>query len=100
MYTVVWTETAEKSYENNLQYLSEYWSTREIRNFMDKVDEAVMNISLNSLIGSVSEENYNYRKYLVVPQIYLYYRITSERIYLVSFWNNFQDPDRLQKLLT
>lgn len=56
MYTVVWTETAEKSYENNLQYLSEYWSTREIRNFMDKVDEAVMNISLNSLIGSVSEE--------------------------------------------
>lgn len=100
MYTVVWTETAEKSYENNLQYLSEYWSTREIRNFMDKVDEAVMNISLNSLIGSVSEENDNYRKYLVVPQIYLYYRVTSDRIYLVSFWNNFQDPDRLQKLLT
>ncbi|WP_294298382.1 hypothetical protein [uncultured Chryseobacterium sp.] len=37
MRTVVWTKTAEKSYKDNLEYLSEYWSGKEIRTFMDKV---------------------------------------------------------------
>ncbi len=99
MKTIVWTETAEKSYRNNLEYLSEYRSKKEIKTFIDKVDEAVSNITLNPFIGSISDDNVHYRKYLIVPQIYLYYRATSKMIYLVSFWNNFQNPDQLQKLL-
>ncbi len=100
MKTVVWTQTAEKSYENNLEYLSEYWSGKEIRTFMDKVDEAVSNILLHPFIGSISHDYIHYRKYLIVPQIYLYYRITPEKIYLAAFWNNFQNPDHLQEFLT
>ncbi|WP_294283873.1 type II toxin-antitoxin system RelE/ParE family toxin [uncultured Chryseobacterium sp.] len=100
MRTVVWTETAEKSYKDNLEYLSEYWSKKEIRTFMDKVDEAISNIMIYPFMGSISNDHIQYRKYLIVPQIYLYYRITPEKIYLVAFWNNFQNPDHLKELLT
>lgn len=99
MKKVVWSSVAQKSYRENLLYLKENWSKKEIKRFMDAVDIAVINISANPLIGSPAEENYHYRKYLVVEQIYLYYRVTSDIILLASFWNNYQDPERLQKLL-
>jgi plasmid stabilization system protein ParE len=100
MMKVVWSCVAQKSYRDNLLYLKEFWSKKEIKRFMDAVDKAVDNISHNPYIGSISEDNHNYRKYLVVEQIYLYYRITNKNeIFLASFWNNFQDPEKLQKFL-
>lgn len=100
MKKVVWSSVAHKSYRDNLLYLKENWSKKEIKRFMDAVDIAVINISANPLIGNPAEENYHYRKYLVVEQIYLYYRITSNVILLASFWNNYQDPERLHKFLS
>lgn len=101
MMRVVWSIVGKKSYAENILYLREFWSKKEAKKFMDSVNKAIDNISRNPYIGSVSQENYNYRKYLVVEQIYLYYRITSKNeILLASFWNNFQDPEKLQKFLT
>ncbi len=99
MKKVVWSSVAQKSYRDNLIYLKDNWSKKEIKRFMDAVDIAVSNISKNPLIGSPYEDNYHYRKYLVINQIYLYYRVTSKEILLASFWNNYQDPDKLQKFL-
>ena len=100
MKKVVWSSLAQKSYRDNLLYLKEFWTKKEIKRFIFLVDKAVENISSNPLIGSVAEENHNYRKYLVVEQIYLYYRLTGKNeILLASFWNNFQDPNKLQEFL-
>ena len=76
------------------------WTKKEIKRFMNAVNVAVANISSNPYIGSVSEESHVYRKYLVVEQIYLYYRVTNKNeILLASFWNNYQDPEKLYKFL-
>lgn len=97
---VVWSSVAQKSYRDNLLYLKEFWTKKEIKRFMDAVNKAVANISSNPYIGSISEESHVYRKYLVVEQIYLFYRITNKNeILLASFWNNYQDPEKLQKFL-
>lgn len=100
MMKVVWSSVAQKSYRDNLLYLKEFWTKKEIKRFMDAVNTAVANISSNPYIGSISEESHIYRKYLVVEQIYLYYRVTNKNeILLASFWNNYQDPEKLYKFL-
>ena len=97
---VVWSSVAQKSYRDNLLYLKEFWHKKEIKRFMNAVNVAVANISSNPYIGSISEESHVYRKYLVVEQIYLYYRVTNKNeILLASFWNNYQDPEKLHKFL-
>ncbi len=100
MKKVVWSVKAQKNYRDNLLYLKEFWTKREIKKFMKSVDTAIMNISRNPFIGSVYEENIHYRKYLIAEQIYLYYRLTEkDEILLASFWNNYQNPENLKKLL-
>ena len=54
MMKVVWSCVAQKSYRDNLLYLKEFWSKKEIKRFMDAVDKAVINITNNPYIGSVS----------------------------------------------
>ena len=93
---VIWSFTASKSYRDNIIYLKENWTKKEIKNFIDEVDKAVDTISQNPQIGKISDVSTHYRQYLVVKQITLYYRITTDHIRLVSFFNNFQDPDKLQ----
>jgi plasmid stabilization system protein ParE len=100
MKKVVWSVKAQKNYRDNLFYLKEFWTKKEIKRFMKSVDIAVVNISQNPYIGSTYEENTHYRKYLIVEQIYLYYRLTEkDEILLASFWNNYQNPEKLKKLL-
>ncbi|WP_326321030.1 type II toxin-antitoxin system RelE/ParE family toxin [Chryseobacterium salviniae] len=100
MKKVVWSSKAQKNYRDNLLYLKEFWTKKEIKRFIFLVDKAVHAISQNPYIGSVYEENYRYRKYLVTEQIYLYYRLTQENeILLASFWNNYQNPDQLKEFL-
>ena len=97
---VIWSFTASKSYRDNLIYLKEKWTIKEIEFFIDQVDKTIELIKLNPLIGKVSDVSSNYRQILVVKQITLYYRIASDHIRIVSFFNNFQDPDKLQEFLT
>ena len=45
---VIWSFTASKSYRDNLIYLKEKWSIKEIEFFIDQVDKTI------ELIGSVA----------------------------------------------
>lgn len=100
MMNIKWTDTALRTYEENISYLFEDWTYKEVENFIEATEQAINNISNNPYIGSISEDNPHFRKYLVVPQIYLYYRVISPTdIYLAVFFNNFQDPNNLSQIL-
>lgn len=100
MKKVIWSTTAAKSYRENLEYLQDKWTVVEIENFINEVDKAVQHISDNPYIGKVSDVSQHYSQLLVVKQITLYYRVTTDHIRLVCFFNNFKDPERLQEFLS
>jgi hypothetical protein len=41
-------------------------------------------------------EHRNVRRAVIRKQITLYYLIEGESVYLVRFWNTYQDPDSLK----
>ncbi len=46
MKKVVWSVKAQKNYRDNLLYLKELWTKKEIKRFMKAVDTAVVNTTL------------------------------------------------------
>jgi hypothetical protein len=56
-------------------------------------------IEKNNHIGSGHKKT-PYRKFLVSEQVYLFYRIDIELIYVVLFWDNKRNPLDLEIVLS
>ncbi|MDR1876270.1 MAG: hypothetical protein LBQ84_01455 [Flavobacteriaceae bacterium] len=96
---IIWSYTAHRTFKENLLYLKKEWDNRTIITFINKVDLEVKKLSENPYLGSVLDDKY--RKLLIVKQIYAIYRITDKQeIFILTFWNNYQNPERLTKLLS
>ena len=93
---VIWTEEAEVSFNQNISYLEEEWNESVIENFLDKTDEVIMTISKHPLAYPLVDSKEGIHKCLVVRQVSLYYVVLEDRIDLITFWNNYQDPKRLK----
>ena len=93
-YTIIWSPKARLTYYQILDYLDEKWTFREIENFVDRTEEALTHISQNPLLYQHSKESDAYRCVLV-KQVSLFYRIKSDRVELLIFWDNRQDPAKL-----
>lgn len=94
---IKWTKTAYDSLNNNLNYLNENWTYKEYNYFLDEVDRYIEIIRVNPYLGTPYDI---YRKLQIVKQITLYYKISNHIIYLMVFWNNYKDPNELNKLLS
>ena len=95
MYDIVWSELAREDYWQNIDFLIENWTEKQVGNFIDAVYRILDMISNNPKTFALTEYN-NIRSALIVRQITLHYRITNKNtVELVNFWNNYQNPDKL-----
>lgn len=93
---VFWHLYAYESLEKNLAYLEDEWSVREINAFLDKIDEVIKLLKKNPFAGTIYEGVPLYRKILITEHVYMFYEPTKETLYIMLFWNNFQDPEKLK----
>jgi plasmid stabilization system protein ParE len=93
-YTIIWSPTARLTYYQILDYLNEEWTLREIENFIDRTEQALTHISQNPLLYPYSTDSDCF-KCVLVKQVSLFYRLKSERIELLIFWGNKQNPAKL-----
>lgn len=56
MMNIKWTDTALRTYEENISYLFADWTYKEVDNFIEATEQAINNISNNPYIGSISED--------------------------------------------
>lgn len=89
----IWTTEAKNTFANNIEYLKKRWSISEVNSFVEKAFEVIDLIKLNQNIGQY-DKNWNAYKFLIVPQIYLFYEIDNNNLILITFWNNYQKPLR------
>ncbi|WP_018674532.1 type II toxin-antitoxin system RelE/ParE family toxin [Riemerella columbina] len=98
---ILWTDTAKNSFNDNIAYLLEDWTQKEIENFIDKTDSAIENLRYHPYIGKPVSGYSDYRNILIVPQISLIYRVVNTyEILLITFFNNYQNPYKLEILLS
>jgi hypothetical protein len=92
-----WTTEAERTFSENLKYLSKEWDQGVLITFLDRVDEILVLIKANPKIYPLHRPNENVYRCVIHERITLYYRIVDEEtIDLLTFWNTGQDPDKLK----
>jgi plasmid stabilization system protein ParE len=92
---VVWSDDALIDYNQNIDYLLKEWSERVASEFVEDVEATI------ELINDFPElypltEYLGVRRAVVRKQITLFFKIKDEKIYLIRFWNNYQDPKKLK----
>ncbi len=93
-YSIIWSPKARITYTHTLEYLYEEWTEKELKAFMHRTEEVIKYISNNPQLYSYSKEADAYRC-VVVKQVSLFYRIKSNHIELLVFWDNRQNPEKL-----
>ena len=93
-YKLFWTELADKELEEAIIYLEENWTEREIKNLFIKLDTTLKILTSNPFIFQVSDIEEDIRRAVVAKYNSLYYRINSDTIEIISFYNNRKDPNK------
>ncbi|MCR4029430.1 MULTISPECIES: type II toxin-antitoxin system RelE/ParE family toxin [Flavobacterium] len=89
------TELAEKSYFDIVNKFSESKGTL----FSNKTISIIEIIAKNNDIGS-KYKNTSYRKFLISNQVYLFYKIEKQTLYIILFWDNKRNPVDLDIILS
>ena len=87
---VKWTLLSKEDYFKNIEYLEIYWTEKEVVNFIEEVDYCINLLANENVIFTKSDFDDVY-KMIVIKQITLYYSINDNTIFLMRFWNNYQD---------
>src|ERR1700761_610213 len=90
-----WTSRAWETYENNINYLQQEWTTKEINSFVFSTDKILDNLSRHPQIGNPRNKKYpNIRYTSVHKRILLIYKYKplKKEIDLLTFWNTYQNP--------
>jgi len=97
MIAINWTPEAERTFSQNLEYLVYRWNNQVITDFINKVDDSLQIIALNPYAFPAHNAALDIHKCVITPQITVYYRIVNnDFIDLLTFWNNYQDPEKLK----
>src|SRR5688572_28870241 len=87
-----WTSESEKTFSQNIDYLSKEWDVLVLNRFLDRVEGALENIRSNPKSYPLHRPNENVHRCVIHERIILYYRIVDdETIDLLTFWNTSQD---------
>src|SRR6185436_21102540 len=98
-YNIIWSPRALETFGKNLEYLEHEWNDQVIETFLDATDH-LLNIIASSPKGyPIIHKKKKIRKCNVVKQLSLIYRIKNNNVELISFFNNYQDPDKLRSII-
>ncbi|MBP6587821.1 MAG: type II toxin-antitoxin system RelE/ParE family toxin [Flavobacterium sp.] len=87
---IEWTLASKNEYWQNIEYLENHWSEKEVLNFINEIDYSLNLLAKGNVIFTKSDYPDVY-KMVIIKQITIYYSIENETIYLLRFWNNYQD---------
>jgi hypothetical protein len=99
IYKIVASPLANASYLNNIEYLENYWSQKEVIQFIKKVEDVIAILKYEPKTFKKWDKDINIHCIEIVKQITLYYQINNLNVELLVFFNNHQDPYSLRKLL-
>jgi len=95
---IEWSIQAENSFENIITYLEKEFTQREVVNFANRVYEKLALLSVFPKLGTPNATKKNTYRTLIHKKITLvyHYKPIKKEIVLITFWNNLQNPKRIQ----
>jgi len=96
--TIFWTNRAENDLAQTLQYLRDNFTDREISRLSENIESTLRIISKYPEIFPASTKRKNIRRVVILRFNTMYYRVRENKIEILSFFSNRQDP-RKNKIL-
>lgn len=92
--TIYWSKRADKKFDEILDYLMREWGENVTKAFVRKVYDFLEILVELPEIGSIENRERNIRGFVIVKQVTIFYKIKSDKIILLNFFNNRQNPKR------
>jgi plasmid stabilization system protein ParE len=89
---IVWTRKAAIDFNDIQDYLFSTWGESSVKKFTNKVFNFLELLSEFPLIGTMENKESNIRGFVIVKQLTLFYQVRDNRIILLRFYDNRQDP--------
>ncbi|MFN0035908.1 MAG: type II toxin-antitoxin system RelE/ParE family toxin [Saprospiraceae bacterium] len=93
---VVWSPDAREEYDEILQYLVSEYGMNPALKMLDKIESILGHITAYPRAFPFSPLRPDIRKAVVSLQTSLLYRVTDTEIQLLHFWDNRQDPKKME----
>ena len=91
---IYWTKRASKKFDEILSYLQSEWGENVVKAFTQKVYGFLDILTEFPEIGTVENQKKGIRGFTIVKQISLFYRIADNKIILLNFFDNRQNPKK------
>lgn len=88
---IIWTPTSIETFEEILAYLQKYWTEKEIIKFVENTELVIHYISEKPLMFRKTNKK-NIREALVTEHNLLIYKIYTNHIALITFWDTRKNP--------
>jgi plasmid stabilization system protein ParE len=96
-FSLRWTPEATKTLQQNADYLFKEWGDQVANDFLDRVEDLLDLIKQNPHIYPLHSSSKTVHKCIVNKRIILFFEIKSDNfINLLTFWNTYQDPEKLK----
>lgn len=92
---IIWSPQAKKDYWQNIDYLEAEWTFQDVVNFIDKIEKTFDLLTKNN-IEFISTNYKKVNKVVITKHITLYYRLNSNTVELLRFWNTYQDLENFK----
>lgn len=91
-YKVVFTPSAESTYEAIKIQLTKNWNLSVVKDFEKRIDKHLMLMCLNPMIYPLIHQKLQGRRCLVHPNCSILFTIKNSDVVILSFWDNRQEP--------
>lgn len=91
------SKRTEYKLENLIEYLENEWSTKTKNSFIKKLDKVLDQIKINPNCYPQSQIQNGIHKCVITKQTTIYYRFDDKAIYVITIFDNRQDPKKLEQ---
>ncbi len=97
-YSVFWTDKAQETAIDIVDYLRQEWTEKEVNAFLDEVDRTINAIEIYPKLFRQSAKRKSVHLALINKHTILVYQVreNKKQIALLLFWNAKQNPRKLK----
>lgn len=99
MYKIIASPLAVETYQQNIDFLEKRWSENEVLQFISNVSDVISILKVSPQTFKKWEKDSNIHQIEIQKQITFYYQINNNNVELLLFFNNYQDPSLLLKIV-
>ena len=92
----MWSDRALADLQSTLNYLTNNWTERELRNFAQRIDRRIGLIVTNPNLFPATAKRRNLRRSVLTKHNVIYYKVERNVITIVAFFDSRQNPKRLE----